>query len=713
MKKILLLAVALCTAGLVSAQSTKVTKSVKHSDVQKAMSMSKALNVTHKEKAFSVNNALENKLMGKKMNSFELSNVLLSAPVDARQVLAGSRKAGAVQAEYTGTGAVSGNGTAPWTMLSGAEGDTLYLLNVIPNPYPTSLTNGVAVEYTLEGNTIKIEPQLVFSSSSWNAFIFGDNYTIELELGEDGSITVPDGEVIYYGAFSGEEFDESLTTYLGYIEYVKNINYLLPGQKVAPKVEYEPAGVYLHANVGPTFYGYTSTDYAIIPPFATISLVNQTIDAADTWSWTLENLEAETSETGAERDFSFNSVPTVYSAAVLVGASEDLESTPFILGATKDNENAYVYAGGSESDFAFSDGTYATMSMANTDNSLAYYSSPATPDLNTNRSINAFFLYQGKPEAPLYITGVNLAVSKFEIKDPENFTLKCKIVKSHMQENGWPTVGDVIAEADLSADGVTVGYDNGAAYNLVRLDWTNFYVLDEDGLSVGLDHLFIEDEFAVIIDGWDNGTFSCAHMWAENDNNDGAGYSWFFYKDGDEINYDNMYRFGYQTRPLLGFDEATYGYLYTENSTSLNFDKEGGETVLTVEPMMVAQDESENWVTDIWVENEDEFPDWVDYDIVNENYKTNEDGALTESSFGLKIIVDPLPANEASRTGELVFAQEGALLKVTISQGADGISTATVTGIKADGRIYNVAGQRVSENYKGIVVKNGVKMLQK
>ena len=49
------------------------------------------------------------------------------------------------------------------------------------------------------------------------------------------------------------------------------------------------------------------------------------------------------------------------------------------------------------------------------------------------------------------------------------------------------------------------------------------------------------------------------------------------------------------------------------------------------------------------------------------------------------------------------------LLKVT--RGATGISE--MLNIKVDGAIYNMAGQKVGKDYKGVVISNGRKMIQK
>lgn len=51
---------------------------------------------------------------------------------------------------------------------------------------------------------------------------------------------------------------------------------------------------------------------------------------------------------------------------------------------------------------------------------------------------------------------------------------------------------------------------------------------------------------------------------------------------------------------------------------------------------------------------------------------------------------------------------------ITIDFGTvDGINNATVNAAKANGKVYNLQGQQVSNTYKGIVIKNGRKVMQK
>ena len=58
------------------------------------------------------------------------------------------------------------------------------------------------------------------------------------------------------------------------------------------------------------------------------------------------------------------------------------------------------------------------------------------------------------------------------------------------------------------------------------------------------------------------------------------------------------------------------------------------------------------------------------------------------------------------------FSSSAVNVKVIDLSGTDGIET--VKASKAfDGAIYNLAGQKVNANYKGVVIQNGKKFIQK
>ena len=109
----------------------------------------------------------------------------------------------------------------------------------------------------------------------------------------------------------------------------------------------------------------------------------------------------------------------------------------------------------------------------------------------------------------------------------------------------------------------------------------------------------------------------------------------------------------------------------------------------------------------------DNIPEWVgDYDV-NEDTENH----VFQLSFPN---VKPLPEGTTKRATRLWVQGLGydAQHPIVILQGdaiiADGIDNVITNGNKqSDNRIFNLNGQQVNKAYKGIVVKNGRKMLNK
>lgn len=108
------------------------------------------------------------------------------------------------------------------------------------------------------------------------------------------------------------------------------------------------------------------------------------------------------------------------------------------------------------------------------------------------------------------------------------------------------------------------------------------------------------------------------------------------------------------------------------------------------------------------------LPDWVtgvNVDVIDEKSK----------QYALEFKASALPAGTTKRAATVyVVSDKGAVSNpIYLLQGdatvADGISSASVenVGNKADFRTYNLAGQRVNASYKGVVIANGKKYLQK
>lgn len=159
----------------------------------------------------------------------------------------------------------------------------------------------------------------------------------------------------------------------------------------------------------------------------------------------------------------------------------------------------------------------------------------------------------------------------------------------------------------------------------------------------------------------------------------------------------------------MGFVEGTYGYLHTTDNTSVTIPAEGGQAAIHIVPMLYSVDgDTGEPKTRLFLDEVEgnEVPSWLTVGFANEVYTENE------SSFDL---VFQAEASTEARSCTLVFMQEGAKLEVTVSQAAgsgSGIST-VVTKIDNNAPAYNVAGQRVNKNFKGLVVKDGRKFMNK
>ena len=94
-------------------------------------------------------------------------------------------------------------------------------------------------------------------------------------------------------------------------------------------------------------------------------------------------------------------------------------------------------------------------------------------------------------------------------------------------------------------------------------------------------------------------------------------------------------------------------------------------------------------------------------------YNLDIENKSTATEGDCKLIINMYNVGATDKDGNLQKKDIGlaqVMIKGTITE-ATGISTPVI--IKGDGHIYNLRGQRVDENYKGIVIKNGKKYITK
>ena len=747
MKKFLTLALAAFMASAVSAQSlsTKLSGKPQSKKVLPTLATQRvnlpAPTVADESKAFRTVAGYSN---NKPSKAVSLQKKSTFAPV-RHDIYAAPRKEVSMLETYVGYGIKYGdNKKVKWSMVPGTLEDSLgvkiadVLWDIIPVPdfvANAGITN-IPVEYTYdeEEKTITVPAQRVLTRSYADGsesyiLVFSeleDDGSIIINVDDDGNLEVNENDVITYGDWDTPNIeyddDDNWVGYNGYYIRMQRVQYFTPGEEPfdVPQPEYEPEGLFLHASINPKLQSY-SINFQFMPAYATQSFKNFTTDEADAWAWTMKTLEwndeLEEYEEGETitadtKDFSINTVDAVYSSPELVASLEGHASDPYIWGRSHDSEDAEnqifkdarIYAS-----FLGENFEDVIISKCDLSNLLTTYKSMATPDINSrNDTLTSIILYQGKPETPFYFEGVNFLVQYLQVQ--ENFSLKCKIQKvTKDPETQRITLGDVIAEADAKADDIVQGY-NGGSWDLWQLNWTEFYTVDEFGFSKTLDYLMIEDEFALVFEGWDNGTFSCAPLGESNENANGTNSIYC-----KVANDDAVYRYSWLSHLYAGFNGAIYGYLYTEDPTTFEFDKEGGVGIMHVTPMLYSAGTDEEtgetvkevrlFIESFTIDGEtfeyevdeetgkDNLPEWLSYGIIDPNQlsgnEENEEDEETESNgldYYLGVAVDELTDAE-SRTAEIVFMQEGGRLKVTINQSGNGGEEPLEGDVNSDGAV--------------------------
>lgn len=611
---------------------------------------------------------------------------------------------------YTGKGLdYSQQISVTWDMQMGTKDGVMTIRDLVPS---IESTTGLPtdVEYTVEGDKIIIQPQKVGMFNSYYLYIFDwQNGAITLTKDQEGHITTPDDMMIYIGAYTTDEFDPSHTlvskggTYAGLLQRIDGPKYYAEGQEIpapAPVATYEPASTILNVAFSTNGNAYTGATFSFVPGYAEIPYVNTTSEAdeATTWSWvvcdsiydaTARKYNPGTAITSTEKDFSFFTEGQAIYGQPALTATNGNQSATYVIGGGKSN---YMTVGDMISNWTDSKGGDYHASLASPVNSIVAYREYGTPDIEGNQGTTTFALYQGKPAAPLYIEGLNLMVLNFT--QNADFTLTARIVEATRSARGI-TLGKTIAYADASE------YVGIADTKYGFLYFNDMYVLDEDEMSESIEHLFIDKEFAVVIDGWDNGTFSAIPVVEENNYNENGQPNIFF----DYSGYPDYTNFiGDFTHMYVGFNEATYGFLHTTESTDFTAPAAGGEAKIHIDDaLLYSVDANEVAIPRVFVS--DDCPEWVTVETEN----ATENGTVFDLKF-------TFAENDGeARKATFYVWQEGAKIDVTVDQAGTintGISAITAEGA-ANGPRYNVAGQRVDASAKGIVISNGKKQIAK
>ena len=123
-------------------------------------------------------------------------------------------------------------------------------------------------------------------------------------------------------------------------------------------------------------------------------------------------------------------------------------------------------------------------------------------------------------------------------------------------------------------------------------------------------------------------------------------------------------------------------------------------------------DDTEDYTITLWTNVTDielwgiDAPEWIEFGYSDQYLASN-------SALLAMFQAAALPEGETGRQGVVTFYADGASYSITINQG-EVVNTGVenVTAPVFNGKIYNLLGVEVDENYKGIVIKNGQKYIQ-
>lgn len=610
---------------------------------------------------------------------------------------------------YTGKGKEYGGGAVEWTMTYGKDGETMIIRNLVPAS--TAYTSDIVC--SVEGDIITVEPQLVGTKNGY--FLYLAAYQAEdgvLKITRDaaGHISLPQGEGVIVGAFKVEEFDPTYdkANYAGYWDIYTDVVFYAEDETIpvpAPVVAADatPAGL-LFAGMSPSGYSYNA-NLSFMPAYANMVVKNVTTDEATAFAWTADKLKynsasesysVEESYPSTETDLTFATTVGTYNNITLTGWNGSAKSEAFTYGLGGDEDHPYTafyaYGGGAQSEFEMSDGTFAVMSSHNPALNTTFYTNWGTPD-KYSTSMSKIYIYGCKPVKPLYMTGIELPLVSFSDNSTEEapFALTCKIVKCTRSATGSVKLGDVIATCEADASSIVEG-----ANGLMLISFEDFVVEDEDGMSQSIDHLFLEEEFMIVLEDWDNGTFTGV-IGSEADATLGVKSTWFEKSDAP----GSMYSYGsWPTKLFVGYKDAAYGYLNTEDDLNITLPAEGGEASIKINPMLCGAENT----TLAGFEEGKEPAEWVNFDVTDESYTDDADWTFT-----LKISAE---AASEERTSTFRVYQPGAYLDITVSQAAStGIDNVAVAASTKG--TYNVMGQQVvNTDAKGLYIIDGKKVVK-
>ncbi|MGN0225130.1 MAG: hypothetical protein ACI4A7_03505 [Prevotella sp.] len=552
--------------------------------------------------------------------------------------------------------------------------------------------------------------------------------------------------------------------------FTKKINLskadMIMGAK-APKRSYD-SGLYYQMPEGAVYRGLTETSgyyygaAAYIPPFTVPTFTNMAADKTST-SWYFsylmgeDNLVDKTNENYVTND---DFTPAYMSDAYNGGngwympvLAQDNDSYYFgesyeygeYSGVFIDSVNNVNFDDHAHNDMYFGTGLYEVdgKNFHIYGSGLVNFGSAEEPDYASSYAIEQIY---PKPMSPLSIEYIHaMAASSVSNPLPEGQKLVLVIsdVKEVEDKNGNPmkVAGDNVF-ATYTADASNLTFLNSGEVNwtpsgmmyIYNIKWVN-EEQDVWGSTVTIP-VTISDAFAVTIYGFngeatDIGFYGCVHP------NEIPGISGArcIVSQGE-----NLYSFSYQDDLTVGLEFVAdfdcvevVDKLYDANDneydgnilkvsadgTSVINETTGGDyvNVLAKYPWYDSEGNENYYDTELV-----EKAPWVSV-VAEDQYYVDENDQPTDERSGLTYVTvecDPLSANESGRAVSIYFQGNNGYASAApliVLQGnatiEDAITNPIVVKQSANASYYNVNGQMVSKDTKGLVISNGKKFINK
>lgn len=348
--------------------------------------------------------------------------------------------------------------------------------------------------------------------------------------------------------------------------------------------------------------------------------------------------------------------------------------------------------------------------------------------------------YGVKPMSPLYVEDIHslFYTAGDAVFADDNAHMDIYVMSASQDDEGnWAIGTDTIAHLVATKASATQMFEpQETKYGTVAGDMVVFKQKGVDELGAETDVPFVIDQpYALVLEGFQNAGVNCGIVAIEENAADALnpGCEGILDFDGEQ-QVGSVYGGGalVWSRGFTGaFDKVSVAQtLYTyddqgnvtdtyENMNVLRVSADGqtvetdgmGENGLGAAFVQTAfswytPDQEANYV-------EQELPDWIQSLNVTVNDAENH-------VYYVKPVCDPLPDGVTGRGYRIYLQGKGVASEypIVVLQGdatvADAINNVEITENKdASNKIYNVAGQQVNAAYKGIVIKNGKKFINK